>query len=58
VSKKVIDQEGPAFEQTLNQVSAKVTTDALQKMNGAVSLNKQDPAAVASAFLKANGLVK
>ncbi len=58
VSKKVIDQEGPAFEQTLNQVSAKVTTDALQKMNGAVALNKQDPAAVASAFLKANGLVK
>ncbi len=56
VSKKVIAQEGPAFAQTLNAVSAKVTTDALQKMNGAVALNKQDPAAVAGAFLKANGL--
>lgn len=58
VSKKVVSQEGPAFAQTLNAVSAKITNDALQKMNAAVSLNKQDPAAVASAFLKANGLVK
>lgn len=56
VSKQVLAKEGPAFAQTLNAVSAKVTTDALQKMKAAVALNKQDPAAVAGAFLKANGL--
>lgn len=56
VSKQVLAKEGPGFAQTLNAVSAKINNDALQKMNAAVSLNKQDPAAVAGAFLKANGL--
>ncbi len=58
VSKKVLAQEGPAFEQTLNAVSAKLTNEAVQTMNAAVVLNKQDPAVVAKAFLSANGLLK
>jgi osmoprotectant transport system substrate-binding protein len=57
VSKKVLTQQGPEFAATLNAVSAKLTTEAMQKMNAAVDLDKQKPAAVAKQFLQANGLV-
>jgi osmoprotectant transport system substrate-binding protein len=57
VSTKVLDAEGPAFAQTLNAVSAKLTNDAMQKMNSAVDIDKQKPASVAATFLKANSLV-
>jgi osmoprotectant transport system substrate-binding protein len=56
VSKKAVTAEGPAFTQTLNAVSAKLTTPAMQQMNGAVDLDKNQPAAVAGKFLMANGL--
>jgi osmoprotectant transport system substrate-binding protein len=56
VSQKVLSAEGPAFAQTLNAVSALLSTEAMRRMNAAVVLDKQDPAAVASAFLKANNL--
>ena len=55
-SKKVLAAEGPAFAQTLNATSALLSTEAMRRMNAAVVLDKQDPAAVASAFLKANNL--
>jgi osmoprotectant transport system substrate-binding protein len=56
VSKKVLAAEGPAFAETLNAVSAKLTVEAMRKMNAAVDLDKQDPAKVAGQFLEANGL--
>src|SRR3954466_14037981 len=57
VSKKVLREQGPAFEAVLNSVSAKLTNDALQGMNAAVDLRKQKPAAVARAFLLRNRLL-
>jgi osmoprotectant transport system substrate-binding protein len=57
VSKKVLTAQGPEFATTLNAVSAKLTTEAMQKMNAAVDLDKQKPAAVAKQFLQANGLL-
>ncbi|HYV17225.1 MAG TPA: glycine betaine ABC transporter substrate-binding protein [Conexibacter sp.] len=57
VSAKVLAAEGAAFQQTLNAVSAKLTTPAMQQMNAAVAIDKQSPADVAQKFLKANGLV-
>jgi osmoprotectant transport system substrate-binding protein len=57
VSQKVLDREGPAFAQTLNAVTAKLTTEAMSKMNAAVDIDKRKPAAVAKAFLEANSLV-
>ena len=57
VSQKVLSAEGPAFQQTLNAVSSKLTDEAMRKMNAAVDLDKQDPAKVAQQFLAANGLV-
>jgi osmoprotectant transport system substrate-binding protein len=56
VSKKVLEQQGPAFEETLNKVSALLTIPAIQEMNKAVSIDKESPASVAERFLKANHL--
>jgi osmoprotectant transport system substrate-binding protein len=47
---------GPDFTKTVNAVSAKLTLPAILAMNKAVSVDKQDPAAVAKSFLHANGL--
>ena len=57
VSKKVLNAQGSDFADTLNAVSAKLTTEAMQKMNAAVDLDKQKPADVAKQFLQANGLL-
>jgi osmoprotectant transport system substrate-binding protein len=56
VSKKVVAAYGPKFAQTINTVSAKLTTKAMIAMNKAVALDKKPAAQVAAAFLKANGL--
>jgi osmoprotectant transport system substrate-binding protein len=52
----VLSREGAAFSQTINAVSAKLTTQALRLMNAAVALDQQSPASVARQFLGANGL--
>src|SRR4051794_737058 len=48
---------GPSFKQTVDGVSRKLTTPAIIAMNKAIYVDKQAPAKVAAAFLKANGLV-
>jgi osmoprotectant transport system substrate-binding protein len=57
VKQSLVTAEGPAFAQTINAVSALLTTKAIISMNAAVALDKQAPAAVAKAFLKANNLL-
>jgi osmoprotectant transport system substrate-binding protein len=57
VSKKVLEAQGPEFADTLNAVSAKLTTEAMRRMNAAVDIDKRKPAQVAKAFLEANQLV-
>lgn len=56
VKNSVLKEQGPAFAETLNWVNSLLTVEAMQQMNKAVQLNKQDPAAVAKKFLEANGL--
>jgi osmoprotectant transport system substrate-binding protein len=56
VRQDVADREGRAFTQTINAVSAKLSTQALRVMNAAVVLDQQTPTAVARQFLGANGL--
>jgi osmoprotectant transport system substrate-binding protein len=56
VRQKVLDQQGPVFAETLNAVSAKLTTAVMRMMNAAVVLHGQSPAAVADKFLRANQL--
>ena len=56
VRREVLAREGQAFAQTINAVSAKLSTQALRLMNAAVVLDQQSPTAVAGHFLGANGL--
>jgi len=57
VKTSVLAAAGGTFTKTINAVSAKLSQDAIVAMNKAVLVDKQSPAAVAQAFLKANGLV-
>ena len=56
VRSDVLDREGPAFSQTINAVTAELSTQALRVMNASVDLDKQSPAVVARQFLVASGL--
>ena len=56
VKTSVAQSAGSAFTKTVNAVSAKLTQNAIVAMNKAVIVDKQTPADVAKAFLKANGL--
>jgi osmoprotectant transport system substrate-binding protein len=57
VKTSVAKAAGSKFTTTVNAVSAKLTQNAIVAMNKAVIVDKQSPASVAKAFLKANGLV-
>jgi osmoprotectant transport system substrate-binding protein len=57
VSPKLLKAQGPEFAKTLNAVSALLTTEAMQKMNAAVDIDKKDPKDVAKLFLGANKLL-
>lgn len=56
VSQSVLDTAPADFTQTINAVSAALTSDAVRGMNAAVTLDKQDPEDVAGEFLKNAGL--
>jgi osmoprotectant transport system substrate-binding protein len=56
INASLLKQLGPDFQQTYNTVTSLLTTPVMQALNQAVALQKQDPATVASAFLKANHL--
>jgi osmoprotectant transport system substrate-binding protein len=53
---KALGSKAAQFKSVVNAVSAKLSQKAILAMNSAVVNNKQTPKAVASAFLKANGL--
>jgi osmoprotectant transport system substrate-binding protein len=57
INKKKLTAMGPEFQTIVNDVTSKLSDEALQKMNGAVDLDKQKPADVAKQFLQANGLL-
>jgi len=48
---------GSVLSDTLNAVSAKLTTDQLTQMGVRVDVNKENPATVAKQFLQDNGLI-
>jgi osmoprotectant transport system substrate-binding protein len=57
IKASLLKQLGPAFQQTYTAVTSLLTTPAMQAMNQAVAIGKQDPARVAHAFLQANHLL-
>jgi osmoprotectant transport system substrate-binding protein len=57
VSARVLSIEGPAFQATIDRVSALLSTRVMRQLNAAVDVSNQDPTAVAKQFLQAHGLV-
>jgi osmoprotectant transport system substrate-binding protein len=56
VKQATLAQEGPAFAQTCNWVSALLTVDDIRAMNQQVQLGGADEATVATQFLARHGL--
>jgi osmoprotectant transport system substrate-binding protein len=56
VSREALRREGPEFRRTIDAVSAELTNDALQAMNGDVDLRGEDPRDVAADFLQKHDL--
>ncbi|MDQ6804809.1 MAG: hypothetical protein M3065_07535 [Actinomycetota bacterium] len=57
VTQGVLLVEGPAFAQTIDSVSAQLTTPAMRQLNADVSTCNMSPASAARQFLIAHGLV-
>ncbi len=53
----VLAAEGPAFAETINRISALLTTPVMRELNAAVDVAGQDPTAVAQQFLETHGLI-
>jgi glycine betaine/choline ABC-type transport system substrate-binding protein len=56
ISAKVLALEGPVFASTIERVSRLLTTPVMRRLNAAVDVGNQDPAAVAKQFLLAHGI--
>lgn len=56
VNRQLIAAQGPRFAQTINALSAKLSTGVMQELNAAVELDKQSPEAAARRFLDSHGL--
>ncbi|MDX6690955.1 MAG: osmoprotectant transport system substrate-binding protein [Solirubrobacteraceae bacterium] len=56
ISRKALSAHGQRLVQTIDAVSAKLTTSAMRKMNAAVDIDGRTPRDVAAAFLREAGL--
>jgi osmoprotectant transport system substrate-binding protein len=56
VSAKVLLAEGPAFAETIDRVSALLSTVVMRRLNAAVDISHEDPVVVAKRFLEAHGV--
>ncbi len=54
---KVLAEEGPEFELTINRVSALLTQSAIRGLNYQVAVEQQSPSTVAEQFLQGNGVI-
>ncbi len=57
MSAKVLAEEGPAFAETINKVSALLSISTMRELNFLVDVANQDPTAVAQQFLQTHGLL-
>jgi osmoprotectant transport system substrate-binding protein len=57
-SPRLLDIEGPVFAATIDKVSSLLTLGTMRRLNAAVEVAHQDPAAVARKFLIAHGVIK
>ncbi|MEA2150068.1 MAG: osmoprotectant transport system substrate-binding protein [Solirubrobacteraceae bacterium] len=57
ISKKALASHGPRLRKVIDAVSAKLTTAAMRRMNGAVDIDGRAPRDVAAEFLRSQALV-
>jgi len=57
VSARALSAEGPAFAQTIDKISATLTTRVIRQLNQAVDISGQSPATVAHQYLVTHGLI-
>lgn len=57
ISKKTLAVHGPLLRRSIDAVSAKLTTAAMRRMNGAVDIDGRTPPEVATEFLRSQGLL-
>ena len=52
---EVVDQAGPDFQATIEQVQQGLSLEVMQELNARVDLDKEEPAAVATQYLQDEG---
>jgi osmoprotectant transport system substrate-binding protein len=57
ISEKALASHGPRLRKVIDAVSAKLTTAAMRRMNGAVDIDGRAPREVAAEFLRSQALV-
>jgi osmoprotectant transport system substrate-binding protein len=57
-SKKVAEEAGPDYQQTIEDVQSGLTLKVMQELDARVELERQSPAEAASAYLESAGYVK
>lgn len=57
INRKTLATHGPRLRAVIDAVSAKLTTSAMRRMNGAVDIDKRDPRDVAAQFLEEQDLL-
>jgi glycine betaine/choline ABC-type transport system substrate-binding protein len=57
-SKKVADEAGPDFGETIEKVQGNLTLPVIQELNARVDIDKQKPADVAREYLQSSGYIE
>jgi glycine betaine/choline ABC-type transport system substrate-binding protein len=57
-SKKVADEAGPDFGNTIEKVQGNLTLPVIQELNARVDIDKEEPSAVAHDYLQQSGYIK
>lgn len=57
LTQKAVDEEGPAFEATIERVDRTLTLPTMRQLNYAVDVAKLSPATVATQYLQTHGLL-
>jgi glycine betaine/choline ABC-type transport system substrate-binding protein len=57
-SQSVVDEAGPDFQATIEQVQQGLTLEVMQELNARVDLDKEEPAAVATQYLQEEGYIE
>ncbi len=57
-SQSVVDEAGPDFQATIERVQQGLTLEVMQELNARVELDKEEPGAVATQYLQAEGYIE